>query len=165
VVIGVARALYVLLYVGSAAGKASKLGNLASKISKYHYPDRLHSALLINCPPMINQMWGLAKAMLDENARNRTTLLTKQNSKKVRLCHVNRTLSWTTPGVNARNVCCMHACPCFRFAACLQPAIVRVERDGGTLEMYCALPGLREKSEFRLQQVRHAGSSHASSSK
>jgi hypothetical protein len=64
-------------------GKASKLGNLASKVSKYHYPDRLHRAMLINCPGMINQVWGLAKGMLDENARNRTSLYTKKDTLKV----------------------------------------------------------------------------------
>lgn len=32
------------------AGKAFKMGNMSSKISQHHYPDRLHKALLINCP-------------------------------------------------------------------------------------------------------------------
>jgi hypothetical protein len=82
--------LYGILGVGHSlctgyAGKASKLGNLASKVSKYHYPDRLHRAMLINCPGMINQVWGLAKGMLDENARRRTTLYTKNDTLKVRL--------------------------------------------------------------------------------
>lgn len=70
--------------ITARAGKASKLGNLCSKISKYHYPDRLHKALLINCPGMINQVWGLAKNMLDENARQRTHLYTKKDTKKAR---------------------------------------------------------------------------------
>ena len=33
---------------------------------------------------MINQMWGIAKNMLDENARQRTSLYTKKDTKKVR---------------------------------------------------------------------------------
>lgn len=32
------------------AGKAFKMGNMASKISQHHFPDRLEKALLINCP-------------------------------------------------------------------------------------------------------------------
>jgi hypothetical protein len=76
------------------AGKASTLGNLASKVSKYHYPDRLHRAMLINCPGMINQVWALAKGMLDENARNRTSLYTKNDTLKV--CY--KPLSYMAPG-------------------------------------------------------------------
>jgi CRAL/TRIO domain len=83
-----------LLIGSSFAGKSSKLGNLCSKISKYHYPDRLHKAILINCPGMINQMWGLAKNMLDENARQRTSLFTKKDTKKVRLHVLTKYLYW-----------------------------------------------------------------------
>jgi CRAL/TRIO domain len=74
------------MHVDTCAGKAAKLGNLASKVSEHHYPDRLHRALLINCPGMINQMWGVVKNMLDKNARDRTSLYTKGDSLTVRLC-------------------------------------------------------------------------------
>lgn len=34
---------------------------------------------------MINQVWGIAKGMLDENARKRTSLYTKKDTHKVRI--------------------------------------------------------------------------------
>eukprot|EP00892_Ulva_mutabilis_P004940 jgi/Ulvmu1/2818/UM142_0016.1 len=70
------------LGVMDVQGKAFKMGNMSSKISQHHYPDRLEKALLINCPGMINQMWGVVKGMLDKNARDRTQLFTKNETTK-----------------------------------------------------------------------------------
>lgn len=60
------------------------VAKVTSKLSEFHYPDRLHRALMINAPGSINHMWGVVKPLLDTNAQERTSVFTTPHTYKVR---------------------------------------------------------------------------------